>query len=125
VSGDPSSADHNIAWRVQQPGTRSRSAGVSPDGTRKDNIVYDITAQAGRCRVSTRAGGDIQPAARSQRPLQRPSHTEQLCSDTPVEGVSDAMDAVVKWLPCDEDCALPSGLRLRVSELASPWVRSG
>jgi len=23
-------------------------AGVSPDGTRKDNIVYDITSQAGQ-----------------------------------------------------------------------------
>ena len=49
VSGDSSCADHNIAWRVRHkleldyvPG------GVSPDGARPDNIVYDITPQAGQ-----------------------------------------------------------------------------
>ena len=49
VSGDSSCADHNIAWRTRNglaldyvPG------GVSGDATRPDNIVYDITAQAGQ-----------------------------------------------------------------------------
>lgn len=49
VSGDSSCADHNIAWRVRNtlnfdyvPG------GVSGDGTRPDNIVYDITPQPGQ-----------------------------------------------------------------------------
>lgn len=49
VSGDSSCADHNIAWRVRNSlGLDHVPAGVSPDGTRKDNIVYDITAQAGQ-----------------------------------------------------------------------------
>jgi uncharacterized protein GlcG (DUF336 family) len=49
VSGDSSCADHNIAWR-----TRHRlvldyvPGGVSGDATRPDNIVYDITPQAGQ-----------------------------------------------------------------------------
>jgi uncharacterized protein GlcG (DUF336 family) len=49
VSGDSSCADHNIAWR-----TRDRldldtvPGGVSGDPVRKDNIVYDITPQAGQ-----------------------------------------------------------------------------
>jgi uncharacterized protein GlcG (DUF336 family) len=49
VSGDSSCADHNIAWRVRNtlnldyvPG------GVSGDASRPDNIVYDITPQAGQ-----------------------------------------------------------------------------
>ena len=49
VSGDSSCADHNIAWRVRFAlGLDHVPAGVSPDGTRKDNIVYDITSQAGQ-----------------------------------------------------------------------------
>jgi uncharacterized protein GlcG (DUF336 family) len=49
VSGDSSCADHNIAWRTRHtleldfvPG------GVSGDPARPDNIVYDITPQAGQ-----------------------------------------------------------------------------
>jgi len=49
VSGDSSCADHNIAWRTRHnlrldyvPG------GVSGDPLRPDNIVYDITPQAGQ-----------------------------------------------------------------------------
>jgi len=49
VSGDSSCADHNIAWRARNgldldyvPG------GVSGDADRPDNIVYDITPQAGQ-----------------------------------------------------------------------------
>jgi uncharacterized protein GlcG (DUF336 family) len=49
VSGDSSCADHNIAWRTRHnlnldfvPG------GVSGDANRPDNIVYDITPQAGQ-----------------------------------------------------------------------------
>jgi uncharacterized protein GlcG (DUF336 family) len=49
VSGDSSCADHNIAWRVRNALDLDHvPAGVSPDGTRKDNIVYDITQQAGQ-----------------------------------------------------------------------------
>jgi uncharacterized protein GlcG (DUF336 family) len=49
VSGDTSCADHNIAWRTRSvlkldhvPG------GVSGDGTHPDNIVFDVTPQAGQ-----------------------------------------------------------------------------
>jgi len=49
VSGDSSCADHNIAWRTRHalemdyvPG------GVSGDAARPDNIVNDITPQAGQ-----------------------------------------------------------------------------
>ena len=49
VSGDSSCADHNIGWRTRAnlkldyvPG------GVSGDATKPDNIVYDITPQAGQ-----------------------------------------------------------------------------
>ncbi|HEY6508656.1 MAG TPA: heme-binding protein [Vicinamibacterales bacterium] len=49
VSGDSSCADHNIAWRARNtlnldfvPG------GVSGDPSREDNVVYDITPQAGQ-----------------------------------------------------------------------------
>jgi len=49
VSGDSSCADHNIAWKTRHalnldyvPG------GVSGQATRPDNVVYDITAQAGQ-----------------------------------------------------------------------------
>jgi uncharacterized protein GlcG (DUF336 family) len=49
VSGDSSCADHNIAWRLRNSLKLDHvPAGVSPDDTRKDNIVYDITAQAGQ-----------------------------------------------------------------------------
>jgi len=49
VSGDSSCADHNIAWRTRN--TLSLDyvpGGVSGDATRPDNIVYDITPQAGQ-----------------------------------------------------------------------------
>jgi uncharacterized protein GlcG (DUF336 family) len=57
VSGDSSCADHNIAWRVR----RSLSldyvpGGVSPDTTRPDNIVYDITPQAGQMPGVSKSG---------------------------------------------------------------------
>lgn len=49
VSGDSSCADHNIGWKTRHylqldyvPG------GVSGDSDRPDNIVYDITPQAGQ-----------------------------------------------------------------------------
>jgi uncharacterized protein GlcG (DUF336 family) len=49
VSGDSSCADHNIAWRTRHALDLDHvPAGVSPDGNRKDNIVYDITSQAGQ-----------------------------------------------------------------------------
>jgi len=49
VSGDTSCADHNIAWR-----TRSQlrldyvPGGVSGDPAHPDNIIFDITSQAGQ-----------------------------------------------------------------------------
>jgi len=49
VSGDSSCADHNIAWRVRSTLELDYvPAGVSGDATRPDNIVYDITPQAGQ-----------------------------------------------------------------------------
>jgi len=49
VSGDSSCADHNIAWRVRTTlGLDYVPGGVSPDASRPDNIVYDITPQAGQ-----------------------------------------------------------------------------
>jgi uncharacterized protein GlcG (DUF336 family) len=49
VSGDSSCADHNIAWRVRNTlGLDYVPAGVSGDPARPDNIVYDITPQAGQ-----------------------------------------------------------------------------
>jgi len=62
VSGDSSCADHNIAWRARTaleldyvPG------GVSGDAARPDNIVYDITPQAGQM-PGVSAGGWGHPA---------------------------------------------------------------
>jgi hypothetical protein len=49
VSGDSSCADHNIAWRARNTLSLDHvPAGVSPDATRKGNIVYDNTPQAGQ-----------------------------------------------------------------------------
>ena len=49
VSGDSSCADHNIAWRTRNLLKLDYvPAGVSGDASRPDNIVYDITAQAGQ-----------------------------------------------------------------------------
>ena len=49
VSGDSSCADHNIAWRVRDSlDLDSVPGGVSGDAARPDNIVYDITPQAGQ-----------------------------------------------------------------------------
>lgn len=62
VSGDSSCADHNIAWRVRS--TLSLDyvpGGVSGDASRPDNIVYDITPQAGQM-PGVSAGGWGHPA---------------------------------------------------------------
>jgi uncharacterized protein GlcG (DUF336 family) len=49
VSGDSSCADHNIAWRTRSTLSLDHvPAGVSGDAARPDNIVYDITPQAGQ-----------------------------------------------------------------------------
>ena len=49
VSGDSSCADHNIAWRTRHAlGLDHVPGGVSGDSARPDNIVYDITPQAGQ-----------------------------------------------------------------------------
>jgi uncharacterized protein GlcG (DUF336 family) len=49
VSGDSSCADHNIGWRTRHTLVLDYvPAGVSGDPLRKDNIVYDITPQAGQ-----------------------------------------------------------------------------
>ena len=49
VSGDSSCADHHIAWRTRHSLNLDYVAGgVSGDDQRPDNIVYDITPQAGQ-----------------------------------------------------------------------------
>jgi uncharacterized protein GlcG (DUF336 family) len=49
VSGDSSCADHNISWRTRHGlGLDHVTAGVSPDKSRPDSIVYDITPQPGQ-----------------------------------------------------------------------------
>lgn len=48
VSGDSSCADHNIAWRTRHVlNLDFVPAGVGPDSTRPDNIVYDIKPARG------------------------------------------------------------------------------
>lgn len=62
VSGDSSCADHNIAWRTRNTLQLDFvPAGVSGDATRPDNIVYDITPQAGQM-PGVSAGGWGHPA---------------------------------------------------------------
>ena len=57
VSGDTSCADHNIAWRTRNSLSLDHvPAGVSGDPSRPDNIVYDITPQAGQ-QEGVSAGG--------------------------------------------------------------------
>ena len=57
VSGDSSCADHNIGWRTRNTLMLDYvPAGVSGDPLRPDNIVYDITPQAGQ-QEGTSAGG--------------------------------------------------------------------
>ena len=49
VSGDSSCADHNIAWRTRNTLRLDYvPKGVSTDPLRPDNIIYDITSQAGQ-----------------------------------------------------------------------------
>jgi uncharacterized protein GlcG (DUF336 family) len=48
VSGDTSCADHNIAYKTRNLLSLDYvPAGVSPDPSRKDNIIFDITPQGG------------------------------------------------------------------------------
>ena len=62
VSGDSSCADHNIAWKTRHGLTLDYvPAGVSGDALRPDNIVYDITPQAGQM-PGVSAGGWGHPA---------------------------------------------------------------
>ena len=62
VSGDSSCADHNIAWRTRNTLVLDYvPAGVSGDATRPDNVVYDITPQAGQM-PGISAGGWGHPA---------------------------------------------------------------
>ena len=57
VSGDSSCADHNIAWKTRNGlGLDYVPAGVSGDSSRPDNIVYDITAQAGQLSGTSASG---------------------------------------------------------------------
>jgi len=57
VSGDSSCADHNIAWRTRNTLNLDHvPAGVSGDASRPDNIIYDITPQAGQ-QEGVSAGG--------------------------------------------------------------------
>lgn len=64
VSGDSSCADHNIAWRVRNTlelDNVPNSISISGDSSRPDNIVYDITPQAGQ-QSGLSAGGWGHPA---------------------------------------------------------------
>lgn len=57
VSGDSSCADHNIAWLTRHSlNLDFVPAGVSGDALRPDNIVYDITAQAGQMSGTSKDG---------------------------------------------------------------------
>jgi uncharacterized protein GlcG (DUF336 family) len=57
VSGDSSCADHNIAWRTRHSlGLDHVPSGVSGDPLRLDNIVYDITEQAGQMSGLSKSG---------------------------------------------------------------------
>lgn len=57
VSGDSSCADHNIAWRARHTLNLDHvPAGVGPDATRPDNIIYDITPQPGQAMGVTASG---------------------------------------------------------------------
>jgi len=59
VSGDSSCADHNIGWKTRHTLLLDYvPVGVSGDAMRRDNIVYDITPQAGQQEgVSARGWG--------------------------------------------------------------------
>jgi uncharacterized protein GlcG (DUF336 family) len=57
VSGDSSCADHNIAWRTRhQLNLDFVPAGVGPDSTRPDNVVYDITPATGLAMGTSESG---------------------------------------------------------------------
>lgn len=57
VSGDSSCADHNIAWKTRSTlGLDFVPSGVSGDPQRRDNIVYDITPQAGQMPGTSTSG---------------------------------------------------------------------
>ena len=57
VSGDSSCADHNIGWKTRHTLRLDFiPAGVSGDANRPDNIVYDITPQAGQQEGTTANG---------------------------------------------------------------------
>lgn len=78
VSGDSSCADHNIGWKVRHNLLLDYvPAGVSGDGVRPDNIVYDITPQSGQQEgVSTSGWGhpkcsDAATAAAASLPATR------------------------------------------------------
>ncbi len=48
VSGDSSCADHNIAWRTRDALSLDFvPAGVNPDASRPDNIIFDLSDDAG------------------------------------------------------------------------------
>jgi uncharacterized protein GlcG (DUF336 family) len=62
VSGDSSCADHNIAWRTRHNlGLAHVPGGVSGDPARPDNIIFDVTDDAGGNPTS--AGGFGHPHA--------------------------------------------------------------
>jgi uncharacterized protein GlcG (DUF336 family) len=57
VSGDSSCADHNIAWRTRHNLILDYvPAGVGPDKTRPDNIVYDIVPANGEMEGVSASG---------------------------------------------------------------------
>jgi uncharacterized protein GlcG (DUF336 family) len=59
LSGDTSCADHNIAWRMRQALGMDHLigvGGVSGDGLRPDNIVYDLKSSGGASGSFSKSG---------------------------------------------------------------------
>jgi len=59
LSGDTSCADHNIAWRVRKNlglDHLQGVGGVSGDGARPDNIVYDLRSSGGASGSFSKSG---------------------------------------------------------------------
>jgi uncharacterized protein GlcG (DUF336 family) len=74
VSGDTSCADHNIAWRTRNNLNLDfvpHAAIITGDATRPDNIVFDITPQAGQM-PGVSASGWGHPECPNVAPLSLP-----------------------------------------------------
>jgi uncharacterized protein GlcG (DUF336 family) len=82
VSGDTSCADHNIAYRTRSALNLDYvPAGVSPDPTRKDNIIFDIVPQG---------GGDAAPGAGQMPGVSASGFGHPSCHGYNVEGNAES-----------------------------------